>query len=282
MIKLLKYENLLQFKGEVTGFLEQDEVVNNLSLGVLKSAERTPLLMAVVKRDEEIVWAMLQTQHDKIILSKAAPLSPDELRLIAEQMHHEFESIPGLIGDKKLIVELSGYLSKLRDVTATVEMDQGLYKLEKVKKKIVSKGKLRALTEQEHGLAKEWVYQFCEDVNLPITMDEADAKADELIRKGNLMGWEIEGEIVSMANATRPTSRNININFVYTPIKHRKKGFASDCVAALSQTMLDQGYQTTSLYTDLSNPTSNKIYQEIGYEWVADSVVMVLGEKPCS
>ncbi|WP_102261198.1 GNAT family N-acetyltransferase [Mesobacillus jeotgali] len=282
MIKLIKYENLLPFKEEVTAFLEQDEVVNNLPLGVLESAERNPLLMAVVKRDEEIVWAMLQTQPDKIIFSKAASFSPDEVRLVAEQMHHEVECIPGLIGDRKLIFELSGYLSKLRDVTATVEMDQGLYKLEKVKKKIVSRGKLRALTEKEHGLVKEWVYQFCEDVNLPITMAEADVKADELIRRGRLMGWEIDGEIVSMANATRPTKRNININFVYTPIKHRKKGFASDCVAALSQLMLDRGYQTTSLYTDLSNPTSNKIYQEIGYEWVADSVVMGLGGRPCS
>ncbi|MBT2639838.1 GNAT family N-acetyltransferase [Bacillus sp. ISL-39] len=282
MIKLQKYENLLQFKDEVTNFLEQDEVVNNLPLGVLKSAERTPLLMAVVRKDEEIAWAMIQTQPDKIIFSKAASFSTEERRQIAEQMHHEIESIPGLIGDRKLLIELSGYLSKMRDVTATVEMDQGLYKLEKVKKKVVSKGKLRALTEQEHGLAKEWVYQFCEDVNLPITMDEADTKADELIRKGKLMGWEIEGEIVSMANATRPTEKNININFVYTPIKHRKKGYASDCVAALSQMLLDQGYQTTSLYTDLSNPTSNKIYQEIGYEWVADSVVVVLGEKTCS
>lgn len=282
MIKLIKYENLLEFKEEVTPFLEQDEVFNNLPLGVLQSAEKTPMLMAVVKRDEEMVLAVLQTQPDKIILSKAASFSPEEIRLIAERMHHEFERIPGLIGDKKLIVELSEHLSKLRDITAAVEMNQGIYKLEKVKKNSVSKGKLRALTEQEHSLAKEWVYQFCEDVNLPITMAEANVKADELIQRGRLMGWEVDGEIVSMANASRPTKRNININFVYTPIKHRKKGFASDCVAALSQMMLDQGYQTTSLYTDLSNPTSNKIYQEIGYEWVTDSVVLGLGVKPCS
>lgn len=282
MVRLLKYENLLLFKKDVTDFLEQDEVVNNLLLGVLQSNDKSPLLMAVVLKDEEIALVMLQTQPAKIILSKAASFSPGELQLIAEQMHQYFQSIPGLIGDRKLIVELSGYLSKLRGVTATVEMNQGLYKLEKVKWKIVSKGKLRPLKEQEHVLVKEWVYQFCKDVNLPITMDEADAKADDLIRKGSLMGWDVDGEIVSMANTSRPTKRNINVNFVYTPINHRKKGYASDCVAALSQMMLDQGYQTTSLYTDLSNPTSNKIYQEIGYELVADSVLLALEEKPCS
>ena len=281
MVRLLKYENLLLFKKDVTDFLEQDEVVNNLLLGVLQSNDKSPLLMAVVLKDEEIALVMLQTQPAKIILSKAASFSPGELQLIAEQMHQSFQRIPGLIGDRKLIVELAGYLSKLRGVTATVEMNQGLYKLEKVKWNIVSKGKLRPLKEQEHGLVKEWVYQFCKDVNLPITMGEADAKADELIRKGRLMGWKIGGEIVTMANATRPTGRNITVNFVYTPIKHRKKGFASDCVAALSQMLLDQGYQTTSLHTDLSNPTSNKIYQEIGYELVADSVLLALEEKPC-
>lgn len=281
MIRLVKYEDLMLFKKDVMSFLEQDEVVNNLPLGVLQSIDKSPLLMAVVLKDEEIAWAMLQTLPNKIILSKAASFSPGELQSIAEQMHQSIQSIPGLIGDKKLIDELSGHLSSLRGVTATVEMNQGLYKLEKVKREIVSPGKLRALREEDYFL-KEWVYEFCKDANLPISMDEADTKAGELIRKGRLVGWEIEGEIVSMANASRPTERNINVNFVYTPIKHRKKGYASDCVAALSQMMLDQGYQTTSLYTDLSNSTSNKIYQEIGYELVADAVLMDFGEKPGS
>lgn len=114
MVRLLKYENLLLFKKDVTDFLEQDEVVNNLLLGVLQSNDKSPLLMAVVLKDEEIALVMLQTQPAKIILSKAASFSPGELQLIAEQMYQYFQSIPGLIGDRKLIVELSGYLSKLR------------------------------------------------------------------------------------------------------------------------------------------------------------------------
>jgi uncharacterized protein len=279
LISLVKYEDLLLFKQDVMGFLEEDEVVNNLPLGVLRSIDNTPLLMAVVLKDGEIAGTMLQTMPNKIILSKAASFSAGELLFIAEQMHQSIQSIPGLIGDRKLIEELSGHFSSLRGVTATVEMNQGLYKLEKVKWKVVSQGTLRALRVEDRFL-KKWVYEFCKDANLPISIDEAEAKAVELVRKGRLMGWEIGGEIVSMANATRPTKSNITVNFVYTPVKHRKKGFASDCVAALSQMMLDQGYQSTSLYTDLSNPTSNKIYQEIGYELVADAVLMALGEKP--
>jgi predicted GNAT family acetyltransferase len=37
--------------------------------------------------------------------------------------------------------------------------------------------------------------------------------------------------------------------------------------------MLDEGYKTTTLYTDLANPTSNKIYQEIGYEQLRNLLI---------
>jgi predicted GNAT family acetyltransferase len=40
--------------------------------------------------------------------------------------------------------------------------------------------------------------------------------------------------------------------------------------AAASQDQLDRGRHFVFLFTDLSNPTSNKIYQAIGYERVCD------------
>jgi hypothetical protein len=38
----------------------------------------------------------------------------------------------------------------------------------------------------------------------------------------------------------------------------------------LSQHILDSGWQRCSLFTDLSNPTSNSIYQQLGYRPVRD------------
>jgi predicted GNAT family acetyltransferase len=43
-------------------------------------------------------------------------------------------------------------------------------------------------------------------------------------------------------------------------------------VARLSQQILNDGKQFCTLYTDLANPTSNSIYQSIGYKKVADVV----------
>lgn len=113
-------------------------------------------------------------------------------------------------------------------------------------------------------------------MKLPTTKEEAKQTAHTLITTNRLFGLEVGGKLVSVAAKTRPTTNNITVNFVYTPKEERKKGYASNCVAALSQRMLDEGYKTTTLYTDLANPTSNKIYQEIGYEQIMESVLIFL------
>ena len=73
-----------------------------------------------------------------------------------------------------------------------------------------------------------------------------------------------------MAARTGPTTHGVRINFVYTPSEFRGKGYASACAAALSQAMLNSGRRFCYLFTDLSNPVSNQIYQRIGYVPVCD------------
>ena len=53
-------------------------------------------------------------------------------------------------------------------------------------------------------------------------------------------------------------------------------GFASAATAAASADALARGAEEVLLYTDLANPTSNSIYQQIGYRPVADEVIIDL------
>ena len=57
---------------------------------------------------------------------------------------------------------------------------------------------------------------------------------------------------------------------MYTPPPARGRGYASALVAEASQLQLDAGRRFCFLFTDLANPTSNHIYQAIGYEPVRD------------
>jgi predicted GNAT family acetyltransferase len=66
------------------------------------------------------------------------------------------------------------------------------------------------------------------------------------------------------------TPRGVRINYVYTPPEFRRRGYASAAVSTLTKKLLDGGRKFVFLFTDLSNPTSNKIYQQMGYDRVCD------------
>jgi hypothetical protein len=104
------------------------------------------------------------------------------------------------------------------------------------------------------------------------------ARWDPRVERGTVYLWEREGDVVSMAAAVGPTPNGMRVGAVYTPPEHRGHGYASALVAALSQDLLDRGRTFTMLYTDLANPTSNAIYQRIGYVPVSDPLELrVLG-----
>jgi predicted GNAT family acetyltransferase len=73
-----------------------------------------------------------------------------------------------------------------------------------------------------------------------------------------------------MADLRRETAHGIAVSLVYTPPRWRNKGYASSCVASLTKRVLDNGKRFCCLFTDLANPTSNSIYQRIGYGEICD------------
>src|SRR5262249_17236439 len=84
--------------------------------------------------------------------------------------------------------------------------------------------------------------------------------------------WDHEGPR-ALAGYTGPTPHGIRVGPVYTPPEHRNHGYASACTARLSPLLLSQGNRFCFPYTDLPNPTSNRIYRRSGYEPVCDATV---------
>ncbi len=82
--------------------------------------------------------------------------------------------------------------------------------------------------------------------------------------------WEHEGRPVSHLGVTTPVHGVVRIGPVYTPRERRGRGYASALVAAVSRHELDGEAKTCALFTDLANPTSNRIYAAVGYRPVRD------------
>ncbi|WP_066172387.1 GNAT family N-acetyltransferase [Bacillus marinisedimentorum] len=280
MWSVTPYDDVPQFKQDVTLFLEQAEVENNLALGVLESLNETeqPVFMAVVEKNGSIAFTIFQNKSGQAILSY--PLHdfyPAEIRGIAAEIIRLHPKIPGLIGERTLTSSLGTEIEKLTGKTMNVKMNQRLYKLTALKPISSTTGGGRVVDESDFPVIVQWVAAFAKEVMDPMTEQEANEKARELIGQKRLYGWEDESGLAAMAASARPTKTNCTVNFVYTPPGKRRKGYARSCTAALTERLLKAGYESVSLYTDLKNSTSNKIYMEIGYEPVHDSVLVQFG-----
>jgi predicted GNAT family acetyltransferase len=163
-------------------------------------------------------------------------------------------------------------------------MHERIFQLEQVQPVGSVSGQLRELTEADLPLLAEWLEAF--DVE---ALGETGQHPYEIERlRANFVNSDIRtmyfwldgDQVVSMSGCGNPTRNGIRIGPVYTPPDLRGRGYASALVAAVSQLQLDKGRRFCFLFTDLSNPTSNHIYQAIGYQPIADIDEYAFAKEP--
>ena len=151
-------------------------------------------------------------------------------------------------------------------------MAQRIYRLDSVNSIPSVPGHMRLATLADKDLVSEWRRAFMGEVGSPTNESIPERDATPFIEKSLIYLWECSEKPVSMVVKGRPTEHGMSITLVYTPPELRRSGYASGCVAHVCRDILKSGYNFCTLYTDLSNPTSNSIYMRIGFKPVCDSV----------
>jgi RimJ/RimL family protein N-acetyltransferase len=134
-------------------------------------------------------------------------------------------------------------------------------------------GRARVAGPRDRDLLLAWFDAFAVEVDDAAGQDHADA-VDERLGYGGITVWEAAGAAVSIAGITRAVDGMIRVGPVYTPPALRGRGYAGGATAAVSQAALDAGATQVVLYTDLANPTSNALYERLGYRPVEDRTVL--------
>jgi RimJ/RimL family protein N-acetyltransferase len=130
----------------------------------------------------------------------------------------------------------------------------------------------RLATERDRDLLAGWFDAFAREVGDPPRHDNR-ALVGERLGYGGITVWEADGVPVSLAGLTRAVAGMVRVGPVYTPPELRGRGYAGAATAAVSQAALEAGLRDVVLYTDLANPTSNALYQRLGYRPVEDRVI---------
>ncbi len=273
------YRQASDFLARAQAELERNEVLNGLPLGITlhlyKFPERIkirPYLATVEDEGKLLVAAVMTPPFRLIVTSNQVDAFGEAPSLLIHNLREHGWPVPGVLGPSSLSDLFVQTWTSLTGEVAHLRTHERLFELTQVIAPRPGPGELRIATPDDTALVVRWIKAFQEEaLHTSLSDEEALAWARRGIGNGEVYLWVLsDGAIVSLLATTRPVSRVISIASVYTPPELRGQGYASRSVAALSQHLLDSGWQRCSLFTDLSNPTSNSIYQRVGYRPVRD------------
>ena len=258
-------------------FLADREAEHNLLFGIaanlITDPDRSmtaPPYFAAVRRADDVVAAALMTPPFNLVLSWTA--DPAAIPALAGDLDRDRVPVPGITAPVEMAQAFAELWAGRHDLATHRTMAERIYRLERVTAPDAVPGTIRLATWADRELLVDWVRDFLREALHREDDGETLALVDGALRSGTRIFylWEHEGRPVSVAGVTGPTPNGIRVGPVYTPPADRRQGFASAVTAAVSQAQLDQGRRFVFLFTDLDNPTSNRIYQAIGYEPVID------------
>jgi predicted GNAT family acetyltransferase len=261
-----------------------DEARHNLILGLAGTIRDTPerypeRRLWLVHAAGRPVAAALQTPPFNLVLAR-----PEDGRA-AEALVDALagEDLPGVTGARPEAETFAALWAEQKGLVPRTSMVQGIYALEHVVPPPRPSGGPRAATPADRELLLRWWLAFAGEVAHEGAPGAADAERSVEHRLASadagFLLWEDGGSPVSLAGWGGPTPNGIRIGPVYTPPELRGRGYATAVTAALSQRLLATGRSFCFLYTDLSNPTSNAIYERIGYVRVCESLEVAFDRR---
>jgi predicted GNAT family acetyltransferase len=271
-MRLIQYSDPVIFLERARRFLEEYEVENNLMIGIAswlathpKQIEKLPYL-ATVEEDGNLQAAAMMTPPYRLVLSRA---NKTALAAIVDHLSSEGIVPPGVNGPKQTSQAFAELWVQETGCRLQLHRSLRIYELTRVVSPPAAEGHLRLTSGNDGNTLVRWIHSFGVDIGETQSQEEASKTLRRLLNDQRLYVWE-DKELRSMAAWSGPTTHGVRISLVYTPPQFRRRGYASACVAALSKAMLDSGRRFCCLFTDLSDETSNHIYQQIGYRPVCD------------
>jgi predicted GNAT family acetyltransferase len=284
---LRRFDAGAAFARRAAPFLLQHEAEHNVLLGICASlrgrpapapARGAPPYLATVEDAGAVVAVAFRAPPRKLLLSRtAAPDPAPAAALVTGDLAAVDPALPAALGPAAVSRAFAGEWTRRTGRAARRALALRIYALDAVTPPRATPGALRRATHADRDLVVAWVLAFHRELGEGDDRRAAERLAEAHLTEVGAAGpasalylWE-DGWPVSMAAAGGATPHGIRIYLVYTPPEHRRRGYASAGVAALSRAMLDAGRRFCFLYTDLANPTTNRIYQQIGYRPVGDA-----------
>lgn len=226
---------------------------------------------AVARRDGDVVGAALIAGFLALLSS---PMDEAALPLLVADIAAAAPDVPGVVAEASTARRFAEIWSVETGRAHRLNMSERIFRLTRVIPPRPVEGRMRIVNADDRDVLARWLRAFnAEALAQTVDLAAMEQFADRWIARAgrSMYVWETGGQPVSMVGVSGDTPNGIRVAPVYTPPELRGRGYASALTAAVTQAQLDAGKRFCFLFTDLANPTSNKIYTAIGYEPVADA-----------
>jgi predicted GNAT family acetyltransferase len=261
-----------EFREQVFDALRADPVLNTVMLsavaaragGVLTGPR--PATYVRLLEDGEVVAAAMRTPPYQVLLSPR--MTPAQAVVVADAIAVECADAVGVQGNPEAAAAFAGRWRELSGKEFAVDRHVRLHRLGSL---TVPDAPGAAQVADDVPLACEWYATAATILGEPMNEPQAEEVVVKHVADGTLWFW-YDGDVpVSMVGHRQPQYGVSRVGPVYTPVEHRGNGYASALTGRVSHEIRAAGADAC-LFTDLANPTSNKIYAAIGYEPVTDFV----------
>lgn len=225
-----------------------------------------PLFACGVGESGEVSYAALRTPPRFMLTSALG--APEADRLVEAWLQQD-PDLPGVGGPPDSARAIAAAWARGTGAATRVAMREAMHVLDRVQDPPrPAPGQLRPARPAERSLLVEWMWALIHEAGLAGAA-EPEATVDHRLERGRFFVWD-DGGPVSLVGAAPAAGDVARIGPVYTPPNWRRRGYAGTAVAQACRLALARGAHQCSLFTDVSNPTSNKIYAEVGFRRVGD------------
>lgn len=259
----------------VGSFLHQDPVRHNVMCTLVSDRRRTtqPIRFWWAERSGRVCGALFQSPDTFPVL--VSTLADEAIGPLAGALAETADPpILGLNGSAVDSSRLAGaYATAARRPGRPVEAMR-IYEIEQLAMPQPVRGHRRRAAEDDLDTVVEWLAGFDSETGVDTARPEPDAnrtRGQGFVESGRLHLWESDGVPVAATVVSTAEAGVVRVGFVYTPLSLRGQGYASALVAEVSDEVLRGGHRCI-LYTQMTNPTSNSIYQRLGYRPVDEQV----------
>jgi uncharacterized protein len=278
-MRVHRFEHVEEFRTLAEPLLLGEPARHQLLIAIVHTLVTQPSVypefrLWAVEQAGQIVAAAVRTPPHNVAL--ADPVDPSALDALVDAIATQDPDAPGVVGNRPYASWFADRWKARTGEPWRTSVAQGVYELTNLRPPRPAPGSARRAGLADTDLVRSWFDAFADEALPPELAERSrqlpqlDAKLDDTQDATGIWLWEADGRPTSMTGFTEiPVGARIGP--VYTPKAERGRGFASNVVAHASLWHLDRDAAACFLYTDLANPTSNKVYTDLGYEQACES-----------